>query len=65
MSIFSSFAIALVAVVMVGFGIFTVLEMPDVFFSYSSGECVKVVNYGENQWSCGDLPKRFNHIWVD
>lgn len=40
------------------------LKMPDVHFSYSSGECVKVVNYTDEQFTCGNYPKKFNHVWV-
>lgn len=41
------------------------LEMPDVWYSYSSGECVKVLNYAEDDnYSCENLPRKFNHVWV-
>lgn len=40
-------------------------EMPDVWFSYSTDECVKVINYAkEDQYSCENLPTKFNHVWV-
>ena len=40
-------------------------SIPDVHFSYSTNECVKVLNYveGEN-YSCENLPRKFNHVWV-
>ena len=38
--------------------------MPDVWFSYSSKECVKVVNYTDEIFSCESLPTKFNHVWV-
>ena len=40
-------------------------SIPDVQFSYSSNECVKVLNYvdGEN-YSCENMPTKFNHVWV-
>lgn len=41
------------------------LDMPDVWYSYSSGECVKVLNYAEDDnYSCENLPRKFNHVWV-
>lgn len=42
------------------------MSLPDVWFSYSTDECVKVINYveGEN-YSCENLPTKFNHIWVN
>lgn len=41
------------------------LSMPDVWFSYSTDECVKVINYEkEDKYSCENLPKKFNHVWV-
>jgi hypothetical protein len=41
------------------------MSMPDVWFSYSTDECVKVINYveGEN-FSCENMPSKFNHVWV-
>jgi len=43
----------------------SILDQPDVHFSNSTGECVKVINYAENdRYSCDDLPKRYNHVWV-
>ena len=43
----------------------SVLDQPDVHFSNSTGECVKVLNYAENDlYSCDNLPKRYNHVWV-
>ena len=41
------------------------LSMPDVWFSYSTDECVKVINYDQNdRFSCENLPTKFNHVWV-
>jgi len=39
------------------------LNMPDVYFSYSTKECTKVVNYG-TMYTCDNLPEKYNHIWV-
>jgi hypothetical protein len=41
------------------------LAMPDVWFSYSTNECVKVINYTDEIFSCETLPSKFNHVWVD
>lgn len=39
---------------------------PDVWFSYSSNDCVRVVNYREgDNYTCDNLPGRFYHVWVD
>lgn len=40
--------------------------LPDVHFSYSTDECVKVLNYVEgDNYSCENLPSKFNHVWVE
>lgn len=44
----------------------TALSLPDVWFSYSTGECVKVLNYEpSHNFSCENLPFRFYHVWVE
>ena len=44
----------------------TAASLPDVWFSYSTGDCVKVLNYAEgDNYSCENLPKRFYHVWVE
>lgn len=41
------------------------LSIPDVWVSYSSRECVKVINYLEgDNFSCENMPSKFNHVWV-
>ena len=40
------------------------LKMPDVHFSYSTNECVEVVNYTDEVFSCDNYPTKFNHVWV-
>ena len=40
------------------------LKMPDVHFSYSTDECVKVVNYTDEEFNCTNYPTKFNHVWV-
>lgn len=40
--------------------------LPDVHFSYSTNECVKVVNYDDDDnYSCENLPKKFYHVWEE
>ena len=46
------------------------LDMPEVQFSYSTKECVKVLDPKaeyegrRSEWSCDRLPERYNHTWV-
>ena len=42
----------------------TASSLPDVYFSYSTNECVQVVNYTDTVYDCENLPKRFYHVWV-
>jgi hypothetical protein len=43
----------------------TVLDRPDVHYSNSTGECVRVLNYAENdRYSCDNLPSKYNKVWV-
>ena len=45
--------------------IISAISIPDVQFSYSTNECVKVLNYVEgDMYSCENLPAKFNNIWV-
>ena len=39
-------------------------SIPDVHFSNATGLCVKVVSFNENEYTCGDMPKKFNTVWV-
>jgi hypothetical protein len=61
-------AVSVGAVIGIGIGavVKTALDTPDVWFSYSTDECVKVINYveGEN-YSCENMPSKFNHVWVE
>lgn len=42
----------------------TAASMPDVHFSYATNECVKVINYTDEIFSCESLPTKFHHVWV-
>ena len=46
------------------------LAMPDVIVSYATNECVNVINYqgivfGGTEYTCGDLPSKYNHVWSE
>lgn len=38
--------------------------IPDVHFSNSSGKCVKVVSFDENEYTCDTIPEKYNTVWV-
>ena len=61
-------SVAIVASLIGGlaFAFSTSLGIPDVHYSHSTGECVKVINYeqGDN-YSCENVPSKFNHVWVE
>lgn len=38
-------------------------DTPDVVFSYSSKQCVKVIYPDGTNGSCNNLPSKFNFIW--
>ena len=47
-----------------GYAMISAAAMPDVHVSYATGECVKVVNYTDEIFSCENYPNKFNHVWV-
>ena len=47
-----------------GYAVVSAAAMPDVHVSYATNECVKVVNYTDEIFSCDNLPSKFNHVWV-
>lgn len=50
---------------LLAYAFLTAMAMPDVWFSYSTDECVKVINYVEgDNYSCENMPTKFNHVWV-
>jgi hypothetical protein len=53
-----------VSIVALGYVTNEALKMPDVHFSYSTDSCVKVINYTDEQFTCENLPTKFNHVWV-
>jgi hypothetical protein len=60
------FTIALAGTMLAGLGyaMNSALSAPDVHVSYATNECVKVVNYTDETFSCDNLPSKFNHVWV-
>ena len=60
------FTAALAGTMLVGLGyaVNSALSAPDVYVSYATNECVKVVNYTDEIFSCENLPSKFNHVWV-
>lgn len=48
-----------------GYGLHLGFTIPEVQMSHSTGECVKVINYKEkDNYTCENLPSRYNHVWV-
>lgn len=39
-------------------------KLPDVHVSYTTKQCVEVINYGDTEYTCDNYPKKYNHIWV-
>jgi hypothetical protein len=62
--VITAFGATFVLALGIAFAIDDIAAMPDVYVSYSTNECVKVVNYADTKYACENLPKRFNHIWV-
>ena len=45
------------------------LSIPSVKMSYTTDACVEVENYpsvlfGTTEYSCENMPNKFNHVWV-
>lgn len=63
-----SVALGSVAGLVLGFTVNAVeaaLDMPDVYWSNTTNECVGVVNYAKNDdYSCENLPSKYNKVWV-
>ena len=60
-----SIVAGILGVVALGFVLVSTASIPDVHVSYSTDECVKVINYDENDnYSCENMPSKFNHVWV-
>ena len=47
------------------FSFSSIAAIPDVRVSHSTNECVTVINYEEDdQYSCTDMPSKYNMVWV-
>jgi len=63
--LFFGFVVA-VCVAVVIYLFLVMMSIPDVWVSYSTGECVTVVNYDEaDNYSCENMPTKFNRVWVE
>ncbi len=68
------YAIIVVGLLLVGLlfvrQVAEVLDRPQVWVSHSTGECVEVKDFKaehegrESEWSCDNLPQRYEHVWV-
>ena len=63
-STITAVAVSVVALGSLGYATNEALSAPDVHVSYATNECVKVVNYTDEIFSCENLPSKFNHVWV-
>jgi hypothetical protein len=57
----------------IGLGLFVfadyAMSIPDVHMSHSTKTCITVENYpstffGTSNYSCENMPAKFNHVWV-
>ena len=56
---------AIVSVVAATYVIVSYMDsIPDVHFSNAMGTCVKVVSFDENEYTCDELPEKFNTVWT-
>ena len=56
---------AIVSVVAATYVIVSYMDsIPDVHFSNATGTCVKVVSFDENEYTCDELPEKFNTVWT-
>ena len=46
------------------FALNTAVSIPDVQVSHSTNECVQVINYTDEKFSCENMPKRYSKVWV-
>lgn len=60
-----SFATVCAMLLVLMFAVGRALALPDVHFSYKDNTCVKVINYTDENFSCENMPSKFNHVWVE
>ena len=59
-------SVVTISIISVGF-IFTLnntVSLPDVQVSHSTNECVQVINYTDQQFSCENMPEGYTKVWV-
>jgi len=57
--------VLLVSIVLLAvLGVNSAMSVPDMHVSHTTGECVKVINYADTNYSCENQPQKYNHIWV-
>lgn len=62
--ILNSVMVAGFAAVLLG-GVVYAMSIPDVVVSYSTGNCVEVINYTDANYSCENMPTKYNHVWSE
>lgn len=61
-SILPAFGIGMIFLIIAGILVYTA-PIPDVYVSYSTGECIEVKSKND-KYSCENLPEKYNHVWV-
>ena len=61
---FLKFVFAISMVLFIVAGLSYAGSIPDMEVSYSTGECVRVINYADTDYSCENQPQKYNHIWT-
>ena len=57
--------LTIILVVVAAHLIRSIADQPDVYTSYLTQKCVKVVNADGTPGDCAKLPERYNNIWVE
>jgi len=50
-------------IILIIYGINAWIDIPQVHWSTSKNECVKVI-YDGIEWDCSELPEKYERIWV-
>ena len=38
--------------------------IPEMHVSHSTGQCVRVINHADTDYTCERQPGRYHHVWV-
>ena len=59
-------SVVTISIISVGFifALNNAVSLPDVQVSHSTNECVQVINYTDQQFSCENMPERYTNVWV-